>query len=99
MQSLEGIDAGMIGIVVTVIIQTVAIGYFIGSIKTVVERLVRDVESFGKDVKTAIGDLLLAKKDILDINKEVARNSGRIDTLESHIRQGISELVKHRNIK
>lgn len=81
------ISAGIIGIILTVIIQTIAIGYFIGSIKTVVERLVKDVECFGDEIRIAIDGITGAKRDIADVNKEVARNQGRIESIENRINQ------------
>lgn len=76
---------GIATLLVAICIQTVTIGFFIGGIKSVVVRLVKDVEEIGARITHAINDLIIAKKDIQEIVKVQSKHELKIETLESKI--------------
>ena len=76
---------GVLTLLVAICIQTVTIGYFIGNIKSVVVRLVKDVEEIVPKITGAINDLVIAKKDIQDVVKVQGRHEIKIELLESKI--------------
>lgn len=76
---------GVLTLLVAICIQTVTIGYFIGNIKSVVVRLVKDVEEIVTKITGAINDLVIAKKDIQDVVKVQGRHEIKIELLESKI--------------
>lgn len=84
-------------LVVTICINTIAIGYFIGGIKEVVVRLVKDVEGIASKISHAINDLIIAKKDIQDVVKVQGKHEIKIETLESKIIDIEVHLEEHRS--
>lgn len=72
-------------IILAIVAQTVAIGFFIGNIKTVVTRLVKDVEDIGSKIVGFMRDLVEAKKDIQSITREQAKHEHRIEILEQRV--------------
>ena len=78
-------DYDVLKIILAICAQTVAIGIFIGNIKTVVSRLVKDVEEIGAKIVKFMGDLVEARKDIQSINREQAKHDHRIEILETRI--------------
>lgn len=65
-------DLASLEIVLAIIAQTVVIGFYIGSVKTVVDRLVKDVESIRADFKEGLKDFY----------KEITAIKGAIDKVE-----------------
>jgi hypothetical protein len=91
------IALGLITLVFAICVQTVAIGYFIGGIKTVVVRLVKDVEEIGARITVAINDLVLAKRDIQEVSKIQCRHETKIELLESkmiHIEEHLGDKLR-----
>ena len=76
---------GIATLLVAICIQTVTIGFFIGGIKSVVVRLVKDVEEIGSRITHAINDLIVAKKDIQEVAKVQGKHEIKIELLESKI--------------
>lgn len=72
-------------LIMAICIQTVTIGFFIGGIKSVVVRLVKDVEEIGNRITLAINDLIVAKKDIQEVAKVQGKHEIKIELLESKI--------------
>ena len=90
----------VVTLIVAICVQTVAIGFFIGGIKTVVVRLVKDVEEIGSRITLAINDLVLAKRDIQEVTKVQGKHESKIELLESkivHIEEHISDRNNKRN--
>ena len=87
-------DVDTLKIILAIVVQTVAIGIFIGNIKTVVTRLVKDVEEIGSKIVGFMKDLVEAKKDIKSIEREQARHDHRIEMLEQRVTKvEVSELA------
>lgn len=76
---------GVATLLLAICIQTVTIGYFIGNIKSVVVRLVKDVEETVAKISHAINDLVVAKKDIQEVVKVQGKHEVKIETLELKI--------------
>ena len=91
------IALGLITLVFAICVQTVTIGFFIGGIKSVVVRLVKDVEQIGARITIAINDLVLAKRDIEEVSKIQGRHETKIDILESkliHIEEHLGDKIR-----
>lgn len=91
------IFVAVITLIIAICIQTVAIGFFIGGIKSVVVRLVKDVEEIGSRITLAINDLVLAKRDIQEVTKVQGKHESKIEILESkiiHIEEHIGDKGK-----
>ena len=78
-----------IAIIVAIIAQTVAIGFFIGSIKTVVDRLVKDVEKMSGDIlegfKEASKEVKEAKTSIAILTNTQLVHDTKIESLISRV--------------
>lgn len=88
---------GLITLVLAMGVQTVLIGVFIGGIKSVVVRLVKDVEEIGAKISVAINDLVLAKRDIQEVTKIQGRHESKIELLESkmtHIEEHLGDRLR-----
>lgn len=88
---------GLITLVLAMGVQTVLIGVFIGGIKSVVVRLVKDVEEIGAKISVAINDLVLAKRDIQEVTKIQGRHESKIELLESkmiHIEEHLGDKLR-----
>lgn len=80
--SLIQIVIAVTTLILAICLQTVMIGFFIGGIKSVVVRLVKDVEEIGSRITLAINDLILAKRDIQEVTKVQGRQETKIEQLE-----------------
>ncbi len=88
---------GIATLLVAICIQTVLIGVFIGGIKSVVVRLVKDVEEIGAKISVAINDLILAKRDIQEVTKTQLTHETKIEQLESkmiHIEEHLGDKLR-----
>lgn len=95
--TLMEVALGLITLVLAMGVQTVLIGVFIGGIKSVVVRLVKDVEETGARITLAINDLLLAKRDIQEVSKIQGRHESKIELLESkmiHIEEHLGDKLR-----
>ena len=84
-------------LIMAICIQTVTIGFFIGGIKSVVVRLVKDVEEIGNRITVAINDLVVAKRDIVEVTKTQVKQESKIEVLESkivHIEEHLGEKLR-----
>ena len=88
---------GIATLLVAICIQTVTIGFFIGGIKSIVVRLVKDVEEIGSRITHAINDLIIAKKDIQEVAKVQGKHEIKIELLESKIVEIEVHLDEHKN--
>lgn len=61
-------DLASLEIVIAIIAQTVVIGFYIGTIKTVVDRLVKDVENIRQDLKEGLKDFY---KDLVEVKASI----------------------------
>jgi hypothetical protein len=94
---LAQIALAVVTLIIAICIQTVAIGFFIGGIKSVVVRLVKDVEEIGSRISLAINDLVLAKRDIQEVAKIQGKHENKIEMLESkivHIEEHMDAKIK-----
>lgn len=88
---------GLITLVLAMGVQTVLIGVFIGGIKSVVVRLVKDVAEIGAKISVAINDLILAKRDIQEVTKTQLTHETKIERLESkmiHIEEHLGDKLR-----
>lgn len=79
---------GILGIIVTVVGQTIFIGYFIGSIKTVVQRVVKDVEKLFDlvvDIQSATAKMLRQEEKLLQLEARMDRADEHAAVLEGKI--------------
>jgi hypothetical protein len=80
-----------LAIIVAIIAQTIAIGFFIGNIKTVVDRLVKDVEKISKDIiegfKDASKEVKEAKTSITILTNTQLVHETKIEALVSRVNQ------------
>jgi hypothetical protein len=78
-----------IAIIIAIIAQTIAIGFFIGSIKTVVDRLVKDVEKISRDIidgfKEAQNEVKEAKTSIVVITNTQLIHETKIESLITRV--------------
>lgn len=84
-------------LIMAICVQTVTIGFFIGGIKSVVVRLVKDVEEIGSRITIAINDLIIAKRDIQEVSKTQLKQENKIEILESkivHIEEHLGEKLR-----
>lgn len=91
-------DLASLEIVIAIIAQTVVIGFYIGTIKTVVDRLVKDVENIRQDLKEGLKDfykdLLEVKSSIEKIEKKQISHEDKVDSLQGRV---LSLENKHNN--
>ncbi len=82
-------DLASLEIVLAIIAQTVVIGFYIGTIKTVVDRLVKDVENIRQDLKEGLKDfykdLVELKASIEKVEKKQISYEGKIDNINGRV--------------
>ena len=82
-------DLASLEIVLAIIAQTVVIGFYIGTIKTVVDRLVKDVENIRQDLKEGLKDfyqdLVELKASIEKVEKKQISYEGKIDNINCRV--------------
>ena len=84
---------GILGIIVTVVGQTIFIGYFIGSIKTVVQRVVKDVEKLFDlvvDIQTATAKMLRQEEKLLQLETRMDKAEERVTRVEHRVEECIT---------
>lgn len=78
-----------IAIVIAIIAQTIAIGFFIGTIKGVVDRLVKDVEKISRDIiegfKEASREDREAKVSIAILTNTQVIHDNKIESLTTRV--------------
>jgi len=88
-------DLASLEIVIAIIAQTVVIGFYIGTIKTVVDRLVRDVENIRQDLKEGLRDFY---KDLVDVKASIEKVE-KTQILQQSKHEGLDGRVKTLELK